>query len=59
MSSVDGEEMAGWRPAPGALCAKCGTRPVGPGGIIYSGCGAAIEAANLAIARRAAGGRES
>jgi hypothetical protein len=36
--------IPGWQPAPGALCAKCGASPVGPGGIVCPECKAAIEA---------------
>jgi hypothetical protein len=43
-------ELQGWRPAPGAHCARCGVNPVGPGGILCPDCRAAIEAANRAPA---------
>jgi hypothetical protein len=36
--------IQGWQPAPGALCAKCGTNPVGHGGILCPGCAAEIGA---------------
>jgi hypothetical protein len=40
------EQLPGWEPASDAVCAKCGTNPVGPGGILCPSCRAAIEARN-------------
>lgn len=46
--------MQGWKPAPGALCQRCGEEPVGPGGIICLGCRVAIETANTELIVRLA-----
>jgi hypothetical protein len=32
-----------WQPPEGAICAKCGERPPGPGGILCPQCKQAIE----------------
>jgi hypothetical protein len=44
--------IQGWQPTPGALCAKCGTNPAGPGGILCPGCAAAIGARLRGVAGR-------
>jgi hypothetical protein len=46
------EVMPGWQPAPGTLCAKCGTSPAGPGGILCLDCRTGIEATNRRLAGR-------
>jgi hypothetical protein len=49
--AVADDLIQGWRPAPGAMCAKCGVSPVGPGGIICPDCRAAIECQALTAGR--------